>query len=189
MDVPTYSSVVNSSNTFTRHCKVEFYFAGLLTSDVDKTSYFLADTEFHYVQLLCIQNVDCWGVLFFCSILFAQLCRFNICFMLKENNGKIALSQMAFYSLSPFAKNKILISDHLNPVTQKSFLMILPPNMRSYSTLSKSPSILQGESNHLKSSSCQDSRTSPQNWQQEGRAEDGSSGLQFVRWGFITEKS
>lgn len=49
MDVPTYSSVVNSSNTFTRHCKVEFYFAGLLTSDVDKTSYFLADTEFHYV--------------------------------------------------------------------------------------------------------------------------------------------
>lgn len=28
MDVPTYNSVVNSSNAFTRHCKVEFYFAG-----------------------------------------------------------------------------------------------------------------------------------------------------------------
>lgn len=43
MEVPIYNSVVNSST----HCEVEFCWP-----DVDKTSYFLADTEFHYILLL-----------------------------------------------------------------------------------------------------------------------------------------
>lgn len=56
MGVPIYNSAVNSS-----HSWQSWILLALLTSDVDETSYFPADTELHYILLLQIQNIDCWG--------------------------------------------------------------------------------------------------------------------------------
>lgn len=56
MGVPLYNSAVNSSHTWQ-----SWILLALLTSDVDETSYFPADTALHYVLLLQIQNIDCWG--------------------------------------------------------------------------------------------------------------------------------
>ena len=99
MEVSTSNSVVNSSNTFTRHYKVGFYFSGPSYFRYWQNKLFLSwnwvlshHTFVHSAHRLL-------GVFwFFCLFVFALLSGFNICFILKEVNGKIALLLIFFYS-------------------------------------------------------------------------------------------
>ena len=76
MEVSTSNSVVNSSNIVLDTTRLGSIFLALLTSGIDKTNYFLADTEFFYIILLYIQHIDCWGFsgvfLFVCLFLLSS---------------------------------------------------------------------------------------------------------------------
>lgn len=89
MGAPTYSSVVNSSNTSTHITELDSVFLVLPIAGVDKNSYHSASIT-PCLASLCSEH----GLLrdlcsSFCLIVSAQLCEFSISFLLEDCNGKL----------------------------------------------------------------------------------------------------
>lgn len=89
MGAPTYSSVVNSSNTSTHITELDSGFLVLPIAGVDKKSYRSASAT--PCSALCLEHGLLGDLLCsrFCLVVSAQLCELSIGFLWEDSNGKL----------------------------------------------------------------------------------------------------
>lgn len=192
MEVPTYNSIVNFSNTFRRHRKVGFYFAGPFYFRCWQNKLF---PSWHWMPLF-LTSVNSKHELLrvFWSCFFVQLLLLNFAGLTLVSCWKKAMEKLPYYWWLFTVSSPLLKTSQ--PISSNPFESTPHNTVTSwYSSLTNPLLILQEEqlgkreSNHPEYSSVPRLEnnlttklvTRGLNWR-------GISGLHYIPWDFITEK-